>query len=188
MPPKARITKREIISTAIILVRENGASSLNARAIASALGCSTQPIFSNFSSMDELQEAVNEYAYQTYLDFIKKEVDSGEYPPYKAFGMAYIRFAREEKELFKALFMRDRNGKYEAAYDPHAESLLSIISERVGITVEEARLFHFEMWIFVHGIASMIATGYLMPDAETISLMLTDVYMGLTKRYSKTGG
>ena len=55
MPPKARITKREIISTAIILVRENGAGSLNARAIASALGCSTQPIFSNFSSMDELQ-------------------------------------------------------------------------------------------------------------------------------------
>ena len=35
----------------------------------------------------------------------------GKYPPYKASGMAYIRFAKEEKELFKLLFMRDRSDR-----------------------------------------------------------------------------
>ena len=55
MPPKVRITKEEIIGTCLALVRENGADALNARSIAAALGCSTQPIFSNFSSMEELQ-------------------------------------------------------------------------------------------------------------------------------------
>ena len=35
----------------------------------------------------------------------------GKYPPYKASGIAYIQFAKEEKELFKLLFMRDRTGE-----------------------------------------------------------------------------
>lgn len=182
MPPKARITKREIISTAIILVRENGAGSLNARAIASALGCSTQPIFSNFSSMDELQEAVNEYAYQTYLDFIKKEVDSGEYPPYKAFGMAYIRFAREEKELFKLLFMCDRGGK-EATPSIDFEQSVEMIMKANGLTREKAELIHLEMWTCVHGIGTMLATSFLSLDWDLISQILTDVYQGVRGRH-----
>ena len=57
--------------------------------------------------MDELREAVAESAYKLYLSFLKKESESGKYPQYKAFGMAYIRFAKEERELFKFLFMRD---------------------------------------------------------------------------------
>lgn len=186
MPPKARITKREIISTAIILVRENGASSLNARAIASALGCSTQPIFSNFSSMDELQEAVNEYAYQTYLDFIKKEVDSGEYPPYKAFGMAYIRFAREEKELFKLLFMCDRGGK-EATSSLDFVQSVEMIMKANGLTREKAELIHLEMWTCVHGIGTMLATSFLSLDRDLISRILTDVYQGVRGRHLSEG-
>jgi hypothetical protein len=44
MPPKVKITKEEIIQTALFLVRENGEQAINARAIATALHCSTQPI------------------------------------------------------------------------------------------------------------------------------------------------
>ena len=36
-------------------------------------------------------------------------MSTGKYLPYKANGMVYIRFAREEKELFKLLFMYDHN-------------------------------------------------------------------------------
>ena len=58
MPPKVKITKEDIIKTAIELVRREGTGALNARAIAAALSCSTQPIFSNFETMDELQKAM----------------------------------------------------------------------------------------------------------------------------------
>ena len=37
MPPKVKITKENIVSTALSLVRECGAEAINARAIASAL-------------------------------------------------------------------------------------------------------------------------------------------------------
>ena len=58
MPPKIKITKQDIINTAIELVRASGDGAINARAIASALNCSTQPIFSNFETMDDLRDDV----------------------------------------------------------------------------------------------------------------------------------
>ena len=44
MPPKVKITKENIVETAIELIKKEGEVSLNARSIASSLGCSTQPI------------------------------------------------------------------------------------------------------------------------------------------------
>ena len=55
MPPKVKITKEDIIKTAIDIVRDKGADAINARNIASVLNCSTQPIFSNFDNMEELK-------------------------------------------------------------------------------------------------------------------------------------
>ena len=60
MPPKIKVTKEEIVATAVDLIRTNGAQAINARAIATSLNCSTQPIFSNFSNMDELKLCVLE--------------------------------------------------------------------------------------------------------------------------------
>ncbi|MBQ4120914.1 MAG: TetR/AcrR family transcriptional regulator [Clostridia bacterium] len=94
MPPKVKVTKEDIIKTTLSLVREQGDAALNARNIANALGCSTQPIFSNFSTMDALRQAVIDEARKLFGDYINREVESGIYPtPYKASGMAYIRFA-----------------------------------------------------------------------------------------------
>jgi AcrR family transcriptional regulator len=185
MPPKVRITKEEIIGTCLSLVRENGADALNARSIAAALGCSTQPIFSNFSSMEELQEEVCAAAYTHYADFLKREAESGRYPRYKAFGMAYIRFAAEERELFKLLFMRDRTGE-EISVSPDFEESVRMIAEANGTTAETARLMHLEMWACVHGIGAMLATSFLSLEWELISEMLTDVYQGVRARH--TGG
>jgi AcrR family transcriptional regulator len=79
MPPKVRVTKEEIINAAFEIVRRSGPQALNARNVATALNCSTQPIFSNFASMEELQEAVGVAAYEMYLQFLNREVESGEY-------------------------------------------------------------------------------------------------------------
>ena len=182
MPPKVKITKSDIIRTTVELVRENGEQAINARAIASALNCSTQPIFSNFTSMEELQSEVSAAAYELYLGFLKNDAESGKYPTYKAFGMAYIRFAKEEKNLFKLLFMCDREGM-EPVSSPDFEASVEIIMKANNISKETAELMHFEMWAFVHGIATMLATSYLSLDWELISGMLTDVYQGIRRSH-----
>ena len=58
MPPKVKVTKEEIIAAALEILRQKGMEAVNARAVAAALGCSTQPIFSNYSSMGALQHDV----------------------------------------------------------------------------------------------------------------------------------
>ena len=126
--------------------------------------------------------AVLAAAYEVYLGFIRAEVESEKYPRYKSFGMAYIRFAREERELFKLLFMRDRDAA-ERADDSALEPIFTLIADSVGVDIDTARLIHLEIWAFVHGIAAMIVTDYYVPDLELISSMMTDIYMGLKSRF-----
>ncbi len=182
MPPKVKITKNEIVKTAVDLVRTSGAESINARSLAASLNCSTQPIFSNFATMDELQSAVIAAAYERYLGFIERELKDERYPKYKAYGMAYIRFAKEERELFKLLFMRDRTGE-ELSISPDFEASVQMIMDANGVTRQTATLMHLEMWTFVHGIATMIATSFFEFDAELISNMTSDVYHGIRARH-----
>lgn len=182
MPPKTKITREEIIQASLKLLRAEGAGAINARNIAAALNCSTQPIFSNFATMEDLQKALLEAAYEVYLNYLQNEAQSGKYPQYKAFGMAYIRFADEEKELFKLLFMCDRSGEDFIPTDDFRASV-EIIMNANNLTRERAGLMHLEMWSFVHGIAVMLATSFFTPEWELISDMLSDIYQGLRARH-----
>ena len=181
MPPMVKVTKEAIVGVAVEIVRKDGAQSLNARSVASALGCSTQPVFSNFATMQELRLAVVKQADCLCNDYIKTEIERGEFPAYKASGMAYIRFAREERELFKLLYMRDRSEERE--YELSDGRMEAIVQSNTGLDNDTARLFHLEMWAYVHGIAAMTATGFLDLDRALVSKMLTDSYQGLRKQY-----
>lgn len=185
MPPKIKVTKENLIEAAFEIVRESSASSLNARNLASKLKCSTQPIFSNFSSMEEVKTAVIEKSLNIYNDFTKQELEKKIYPPYKSSGMAYIRLAKEEPEIFKLLYMRDRTNEKVLNDSEMAKDVLEIIMSSLNLSREKAELFHLEMWSFVHGIASMLATKYLDLDMDLVSDMLTDIYQGLIKQYKE---
>ena len=134
--------------------------------------------------MEELEEATILEAYNTYLKFINNEVASGKYPQYKAFGMAYIRFSNEEKELFKLLFMRDRTNEA-IEYSTDFKESVNMLIKANNITYELAKLIHLEMWICVHGIATMLATSYLPLEYDLISDILTDVYQGIIKKHKE---
>ena len=171
MPPKVKVTKEEIIAAALEILRQKGMEAVNARAVAAALGCSTQPIFSNYSSMGALQHDVLAAGYAEYNRWIEQQMKEGRYPPYKASGMAYISFARRQSQLFKVLFMRDRTRR-----------IISLIMKNTGLEEQAAYTLHIELWIFIHGIASMLVTGYLNLEETVISTMVTDVYQGLLAR------
>lgn len=185
MPPKFKFTKDEIIDAALNIIRKNGASALTARALAEELGCSVKPIFGSFKNMEQVQQETFAAAQRLYESYLQMDMSSGKYPQYKASGMAYIRFAREEKELFKLLFMRDRRNENIEENREEVKPFIELIKQSVGISEEKAYLFHLEMWIFVHGIATMIASSYLEWSDSLVSESLTDMYTGLKYRYSE---
>lgn len=179
MPPKPKFTKENIADAAVALVRQSGMEALTARAVAARLGCSPKPIFGLYESMAQLREAVIARAQACMAEYTERAVQSGEYPPYKAIGMAYVEFAREEKELFRLLYMRDRSGEETTENREALAPVLDIIQKNTGLDREKAYLFHIEQWVFVHGIATMLATSYLDIDKETVSSVITDCYQGL---------
>ena len=100
--------------------------------------------------------------------------------------MAYIRFAIEEKELFKLLFMRERT------QDEISEDFCDpIIIERVlqanNCTYEQARQLYLSMWIHSHGIATMLVTSYFAMTVEEISAQMTLAYTSIRDRIISKG-
>lgn len=185
MPPKVKFTREQIITAALNVTRKNGIVGLTARGLAAELGSSAKPIFGLFQNMEEVQKEVIVAANTLYQSYISRGMTEGKYPPYKASGMAYIRFAKEQKELFKLLFMRDRSNEKIEENKEEIKPLMQLIQQNLGISEDEAYLFHLEMWLYVHGIATMIATSYLDWDDEFISRVITDAYMGLKYRYTE---
>ena len=185
MPPKFKFTRDEITNAALNVTGMNGISGLTARALAAELGCSVKPIFGLFKNMEEVGQEVFIASDLLYQNYLREDMAKGKYSPYKASGMAYIRFAKEERELFKLLFMRDRSREKIEENKEEIRPLMQLIQQNLGISEDEAYLFHLEMWLYVHGIATMIATSYLDWDDEFISRVLTDAYMGLKYRYTE---
>lgn len=181
MAAKKQITKEQIVQAACQIVSESGMDGLNMRDIAKRCNCSTQPIYLSFANAEELKRAVNREIVACYNRYVQSEIESNRYPEYKATGMAYVRFAKEQPQFFKHLFMRNRSGEKieEAAteFQREADRLT-----QYGIYTDRATTFHTHMWVYVHGIATMYATGFLDWDWETVSALLTEEFLAIKTR------
>lgn len=182
MPPKQRISKETILETAFTLLRREGEAAINARSIARAAGCSTQPIFSAYSSMDELREALCRKALAVYNQYMERGLQNG--PAFKGAGAAYIAFAREEPVLFRLLYMTPLRGMNSVTgrMDENWARILQVVQEATGLSKPLAERLYLDCWIFVHGIAVMEATGTMHFTEEQISTMLSDQFLGICDR------
>lgn len=173
MPPKIRFQKEDVLEAAFALTREKGVEALNARAVAKRLGCSTQPLFRVFASMEDVRQEMIRMSARRYDEYIAHSAD---YAPslYLGTGMAYLHFAMDEPQLFKLLFMRDRvsDGSQQRSDDDTLDYILSVVMEKTGFSREKALFFHQRLWIFSYGLATMLATKYLtMSDDELMRLL-----------------
>ena len=181
---KKIITREQIAQAAYELVAEVGMEGLNMRDLAKRCNCSTQPIYLSFANAEELKREVYSKIMECYNKYIYDEIASNKYPEYKASGMAYIRFAKEQPQYFKYLFMRDRSNEI----TQEEATVFQREAERItqyGINHDKALAIHMHMWVYVHGIATMYATGYLDWDWDTVSDLLTEMFMGIITRYTK---
>ena len=151
MPPKVKFRKEEIVQAALDVARVKGADGVTARDIAAQLGVSTRPIFTYFNTMDEVKTAVRQAAEQVYQDYTAKGLNAD--IPFLGFGLQYLRFAEEEPELYKLLFLTppcDENSGAVAAMT-HTQGLVRDSLQRiyrinaaaadVCVMAEDAELF-----------------------------------------------
>ena len=103
MPPRPRFSPDRISGAALDLVRAHGVEALTARNLAAALGCSTGPLFTHFSTMDELLQAVLDRA---MAEFVDRASEPAHADPVLAAGLGWLGFAADEPRLYEALFLR----------------------------------------------------------------------------------
>jgi AcrR family transcriptional regulator len=173
MARKESITIEQILSTAFDMAREEGMENVTARKVAARAGCSTQPIFRVYRNMEELQGAVYDRAVHFFRDFYNQFPRKGQ-APFANLGMAYIAFARQEKNLFRILFIDTKVGD---------TSMYELLNGTTGNVVFEINLakslgckdpggLFMKMWIFIHGAACMTLSGdYDLTDEETLQLL-----------------
>lgn len=181
-----RVTTRgEVVAAAMEVLKREGYSGVNARSVAKAAGCSTQPIYNLFESMDELKKELLAAGNQEYFACVEEERGRGEYPPYKCFGMAYVKLAAKEKQLFQFLFMRERSENESADGQEELAGVVKEVQKATGLSFEEAYAMHLEVWIFVHGLAAQLATGYVEWDMETAANFISDAYSAIKELFLK---
>ena len=181
MPAKKQITRNMILSTAFEMLRTGGMDAVNVKALAKQLNCSTQPIYLSFDSMDTLRMELSSMAVDTFLQQIQSNNATT-----NLYGMAYIQFAKNEKELFRFLFMRQNAfSELREALTPIMDKSISWLMEQYHITHEEAHYFHDQLWVHTHGIASMIVTGFCDWNMDKVEKMLAESVRYLSRKYGE---
>ena len=178
MPPKIRVTKEMIIDTAFDIARREGESKITARRISEQLGCSTQPVLYHFASVAEIRRAVYRKADAYHSAFIMNMQNDHE-NPMLAIGLNYVRFAREESQLFRFLFQSDEfsgTGISELTDAEELRPVLAVFQQEMDISSDAAKEIFRTLFVLVHGYASLYANNRMVYDEKLIITTLTKVF------------
>ena len=187
MPPTVRFTRDAVLHAACQLMRREGMEALNARAIAKELGGSTQPIFRLFTNMEDLHRELILYVarqFQAHAEADMAQSDS----PYIQLCTTYLLYGRDEPELFKLLFMRDRVSEGEYSDQTNFDLVFNIIKKETPLDDETALRFFERTWLFIHGRAVCIATKYIpCQDERYLISMVKEAYNAAVKMMNLEG-
>ena len=191
MPPSTRITREMILKTGYELVVASGIESVNSRSIAKMLGCSTQPIFSQFPSMEELKQEIHDLACQKFEQSVLCYVDSDSFMLSSYLNV--INLAKNQKNIFKLIYLSEYcMGENFLNTRMNFESNKRIWHEiklKYQVNDNECSDILERISLLVQGIATVIATSNIQySDEQVIDIVentLKDIIMGIRERRRK---
>ena len=182
MPPKPKFTRDEIVQTALEVVSQKGVEALTAKELGDALGTSARPIFTVFSSMKQVQDAVREAAMRRFESFAKQKLP--DMPLFKQVGMQMVLFGVREPKLYQLLFMQENRSA--VSFDdvfgelgPTAQTCIRLIQEEYAMSETDARLLFEHVWIYTFGVGALCATRMCRFSEEKLGQMLSTEFQAM---------
>ena len=161
---------------------EKGIDAVVAREVGKRLDTSSSPIFTIWSSMEELREEVRSLAKEKYREYMADIFDYS--PSFKEFGMRCVSFAAEEPNLFRLLFLT--KGKEHSPYARFKQEfegifipLVEEIMNQFELSKPDAENLLNEMIIFANGISAYVITDKSSFSKEAVSRHLSRVCIGI---------
>lgn len=164
MPPVPKVTKEEIINAALNIVRKDGAASLTIRQTALQLHVSTQPVMSHFKTAAALKEAVFDAADRYHKDYLFDVDLSDSEEATMKIGLNFVRFARDEPNLFRFLFFfpyKKTDSLRELLSNPDLNPVLQSMEYDSGIPEDRLKRNFSILAVYVHGYACLVAANSL---------------------------
>ncbi len=180
MPPKPKITTEMIVDTAFNIVQKEGADKVTARSISEQLNCSTQPVLYYFSTVEDIKKAVYKKADEYHSAYIM-DMEIACENPMLAIGMNYIKFAIEERNLFRFLFQSNEFsgvGMLDLLESEELLPLLTVLQNELDTSIEDAKGIFSTLFIFAHGYASLYANNTMVYDELDVMKALDKIFEG----------
>lgn len=158
--PKQKITKEMVVDAAFALARAGGMERVLVKNIAARLGCSVQPIYSCFRSIEELRRAVERRTAQFLSDYLSARLEPDNL--FRSTGRAYVQLARDEPELFKIFILRRREGvsTLDELYRQEASpEMVGAIAGQLGLDEAAARQLHLDMLVYTVGLGTIFSVS-----------------------------
>ena len=165
-----------------------GIGALRAEALAEERGTSRQPIFTCFNTMGMVREEVRAAAERVYdryaAEGLRQEI------PFRGFGTQYIRFAQEEPELYRLLFLTKMEGTFDAlAAMKHSQAKVRpFLEQTYQMSAEDADRYFRDLWLVAHSIATLIVTGGCPYSDEEIGQILSGFSFSICKAIKEVPG
>ncbi len=174
MPPKQKITKDDLLECAARIAEQEGLSAVTPRSVAKEAGCSIQPVFSQFPTMENLRQETFDYvckkSVQEVLSFEK-------YPDYFARTSKWVLdLARNKPNIFRLIYLSggfhgnkllDVMADYENNRD-----MLSKMTEVYQLDYEKCRDILMRSLLLLIGVCTMICDGSMEFSDEQVMAMM----------------
>ena len=189
MPPRVKFQKEEIVDAALRVVGKKGIDALTAREPAAELGVSPGPIFTWFDSMEQLKAEVFERAKERY----RARVERGLAAPVPFLGLwqQFIRFAREEPELYKLLCLTRPDSASGGAMEAlrFSQELACGSLMRVYNMDEKTAAGYFrDLWLVAYSFATLVVTGDCPYTDEEMLAVGAEISLAVCKAYKEIPG
>lgn len=184
MAPKQKITKEQLLECAAQIAEKDGILAVTSRSIAKEAGCSIQPVFSQFPTMEILRQETFDYVCtKAVLEVLSFE----KYPDYFARTSKWVvQLARSKPHIFRLIYL---SGGF------HGNNLLNVMldyenNKKMLLKMTEVYQLDFEVCrdilmrscLFLIGIGAMICESHMdFSDEQVLQMMkqtVSDMVMG----------
>ena len=177
-----KFSKENFLEKGVMFLQDKGIWALNARDLCRFIGCSTQPLFRHYKSMEDFKLDLKGYLRKDYESFIYKYINESDY--LFTISVAYVLYALEFPNLFFAMFLSEFPGKRtirEVLDTKRNQPTIEAMTKTYRISIPEAEALYRDVRFYTHGLASQICSGSIVVTEEEISFLIRNVIQKLLK-------
>lgn len=175
-----KFSQKDFLEKGVMFLKEKGIFSLNARDLCKFIGCSTQPLFRHYKSMEEFKGDLKGYLRKDYESFIQEYVCENDY--LFTISYAYVLYALKFPNLFFAMFLSEFPGKRtirEVLDTKRNQSTIQAMVQTYSISIFEAEELYRDVRFYTHGLASQVCNGSIVVTEDEIAFLIRNVIQKL---------